>query len=98
MRHLNLSHLLPKSHPFARHQAGNTIFLSFTNTKSYYLLRLIVSSYCFQSIHVQYQLLPMQLQFQLLLLTITQMLHILVKMGIAIQLEILLEAVTLMAH
>ena len=40
----------------------------------------------------------MQLQFQLHLLTMTQMLHTLVKMGIAIQLEILLEAVTLMAH
>ena len=40
----------------------------------------------------------MQLQFQLLLLTMTQKLHILVKMGIAIQLEILLEPVTLMAH
>ena len=54
--------------------------------------------YIFQSTTVLCQLYKIQIQLHLLLLIITLMLHTLVKMGIAIQLEISLDAVKLMAH
>ena len=51
----------------------------------------------FQSIPVQFKLYQMQLQFHLVLSTTTRKLYTLVNMDIVIQLEILLEAVKLMA-